>query len=112
MTPQERKQLFRAFERVLNLDPKETHNDLVGIYARGIGYIKNKYSDRTREEKSSAMYWVRLNYLKNGLNMPVTEKLINDYFTIYDKEFENFKNSFELITDEDYLLLSFAYRNL
>lgn len=109
MKEQEILHLYNAFEPLLRLDPKTTHNDLVQLYYNGINYIKTKFTNKSKELKSAAMYYIKLQYNKCGLSEAVPENIINVFFDIYDKEFENYKNEFELITDEDYLLLSFVY---
>ena len=101
--------LYNVFEPLLRLEPKTTHDELVELYYKGITYIKNKFNDESRELKSTAMYYLKLEYNKSGLKDMSIEKIINDFFDIYNKEFENYKNEFELVSDEDYLLLSFVY---
>ena len=110
MTQQEVNRLFNIFEPLLRQDPKDTHVDLIALYYNGIGYIKEKFADRSRELKAAAMYYLKKQYNKLGTKMNVPEIIIDEFFSLYDKEFENYKNEFELITDEDYLLLSFAHR--
>lgn len=109
MTNKDKIHLYNAFEPLLRLDPKTTHNDLVQLYYNGIGYIKNNFNIKSREMKSAAMFYLKLQYNKVGLKESSPEKIITDFFTIYDKEFEKYKNDFEFTTDEDYLLLSFVY---
>ena len=109
MTDKDKIHLHNAFESLLRLDPKTTHDDLVDLYYNGINYIKNKFNDKSRELKSAAMYYLKLEYNRLGLKDMSIEKTINDFFDIYDKEFENYKNGFELVSDEEYLLLSFVY---
>jgi len=109
MTDEKKKHLYNVFEPLLRLDPKTTHNDLVELYYDGIAYIKNNFNDKSRELKSAAMYYLKLEYNKSGLMEALPEKIINIFFDIYDNEFEKYKTQFELISDEDYLLLSFVY---
>lgn len=109
MTEQEIKHLYNVFEPLLSLDNVSTHSDLINLYYNGIAYIKKNFNERSRDIKTIAMYYLKLKYDKNGLDESLLEKIINDFFAIYDKEFENYKSEFELISDEIYLLLSFAY---
>jgi hypothetical protein len=103
-------QLLNAFKNLLSIDPQKFHEDLIILYVSGIQIIKEKFADKSRELKAAAMYYLRLQYFKYNSNIESPEKLINDFFKIYDNEFELFKSGFELITDEDYLLISFVYR--
>jgi hypothetical protein len=105
----EKKAIYMMFERLLSYNKNENSNDLIKLYGNGISYVKNNYPNRTKDEKTIAMYYLRQSYLKDNSTVDKIEKTIDDFFVLYDKEFQKYKASFELIFDETYLLLSFAY---
>lgn len=109
MVKEELNRLYNAFEPLLRQDPKDTHVDLIELYYKGITHLKTNFKTESREYKAAAMYYLKSQY-KKGLGKRTLEQVLNDFYNIYQNEFENYRNEFELITDEDYLLLSFAYR--
>jgi hypothetical protein len=110
MSKQNLNHLYNAFEPFLRHDPKATHVELIELYYKGITHLKTNFKEKTKEYKATAMYFLKLQY-KKGLNGETPENILNNFFNLYENKFETFRNSFELISDEDYLLLSFAYRN-
>ena len=94
------------FDSLLIYDNKEYHQELKKLYTEAVNYIKNKYVDKSKDDKTLALYYVKKLYdNKKLLDVPNS---IDFFYIQFDQYYLQFKDKFELIFDETYLKLSFV----